>query len=76
MLIDRHRRADRYPWLEWKVRFFVIGAGLAVVGMAMDVQWVVGVAIVILFAGFLVRFLPGGKGESAEGGTPEPDTHV
>ncbi len=66
MLIDRHRRADRYPWLEWKVRLFVVGAGLAVVGMALETQWIVAVAIVILFVGFLIRFLPGGRGERVD----------
>lgn len=65
VFMDRGRRADRYPWFEWKVRLFVIGAVLAVVGMATEIQWLVGVAIVILLGGFLVRFLPGGRGEVA-----------
>ena len=70
LFIDRRRKADRYPWLEWKVRLFVLGAGLAVLGMAGEIQWLVAVAIVILFAAFLIRFFPGGKGESAEPGPP------
>ena len=72
--MDRRRRADRYPWLEWKVRLFVVGASLAVAGMAIEIQWLVVVAIVILFAGFLIRFLPGGTGESTDHPDPETDS--
>ncbi len=73
LFMDRSRKADRYPWLEWKVRLFAVGAGLAVAGMAMDTRWLVAVAIVILFAGFLIRFLPGGTGESSEERDPMLD---
>jgi hypothetical protein len=62
IFLDRSRRADDYPWLLWKVRLFVIGAGLAVGGMVMDLDWLILVAIAFLLGGFLVRFLPGGKG--------------
>ncbi|TVP77349.1 MAG: hypothetical protein EA352_03795 [Gemmatimonadales bacterium] len=60
---DRERRADRYPWLEWKVRLFSAGAVLAVAGIVMEIDWVVWLAVVVLAAAFLVRFLPGGRGE-------------
>jgi hypothetical protein len=73
MLIDRGRRADRYPWLEWKVRLFLLGACMAIAGMLLEMQWIVAVALAILVLAFLVRFMPGGKGEDAEPG-PEPDT--
>ena len=62
IFLDRSRRADDYPWLLWKVRLFVIGAGLAVGGMVMDLDWLILIAIVFLLGGFLVRFLPGGTG--------------
>ncbi|MEX2529038.1 MAG: hypothetical protein WEA09_15510 [Gemmatimonadota bacterium] len=62
MFLDRGRRAPAYPWLEWKVRFFVIGAMLALGGMAMSIEWLVWLAFVFLALGFLTRFLPAGKG--------------
>jgi hypothetical protein len=68
MFVDRQRRSD--PWLEWKVRFFLLGAGVAVVGIGMGIAWVVGVAIVILFVGFVIRFLPRPEEEGAD---PDPN---
>jgi hypothetical protein len=66
VFLDRSRRAEGYPWLVWKVRFFVIGAALAVGGMVLEMDWIVGLAIVVLALGFLVRFLPGGQGVRSE----------
>ena len=68
MFVDRRRRSD--PWLEWKVRFFLLGAGVAIVGIGMGIAWIVGVAIVILLVAFLIRFLP--KPEE-EGVDPDPN---
>jgi len=65
MFFDRSRRAGRY--LEWKVRIFTLGAVLAVVGMATSQSWMTWLAIVVLGAGLVLRFLPGGK-EVAEDG--------
>lgn len=73
IFLDRSRRADRYPWLLWKVRLFVIGAGLAVGGMLLELPWLVYVAIAVLVAGFAIRFLPGGRGVEEEGGEPADD---
>ncbi len=72
-IMDRGRKAGRYPWLAWKVRFFVLGAAVAIVGMAMAIQWLVAIAIVILFGGFLIRFLPRGRGEEVEQPDPNPN---
>ncbi len=66
LFVDRDRRADEYPWLEWKVRLFVIGAALAVGGMVLEMDWLILVAVAFLAAGFLIRFLPGGKGVTLE----------
>ena len=66
LFLDRSRRAGYY--LEWKVRFFTVGATLAVGGMLLDKRWVVGVAIVVLAAGLLLRFLP--TGEAPDDGSP------
>jgi len=73
MFIDHHRKADRYPWLQWKVRLFLLGACLAIVGMSLALQWLVAVAMAILLAAFLIRLLPGGKGED-ERQEPESGT--
>jgi len=64
--VDRSREADEYPWLAWKVRFFIVGAGLAVGGMVMEMNWLILVAVGVLVAGFLLRYLPGGKGRTLE----------
>jgi len=66
IFLDRSRKADEYPWLEWKVRLFVIASVLAVGGMVMDEGWIIILAIVALAAGFLLRFLPGGQGVREE----------
>lgn len=73
LFIDRDRRADSYPWFEWKVRLFLLGATIAVVGIALELEWLTSISILILVAAFLMRFLPGGKGESAERPGPAPD---
>lgn len=59
---DRTRKADHYPLLPWKVRLFVVGAGLAVGGIALELDWMIWAAMGFLVAGFLLRFLPGGRG--------------
>lgn len=54
--IDRTpRRID--PYLEWKVRLFVLGAGLALISMLMEIGWLMAVAALLLGAGFSLRFL-------------------
>jgi hypothetical protein len=68
VFFDRSRRAGRY--LEWKVRLFTLGAVLAVVGMAVDQVWMTWAAIVVLIAGMVLRFLPGGREREAD---PERD---
>jgi len=67
MLIDRSRdRPIRY--FEWRVRLFGVGAILALAGMYAEQGWMINLAIVILFAGMLLRFLPdrGGGGPESE----------
>ena len=56
VLLDRSRRAGRY--LEWKVRFFAVGAVLAVAGIYLDQRWMTGTAIAVLMGGVLLRFVP------------------
>lgn len=66
VFLDRSRRAQSYPWLEWKIRFFIGGAILAALGMARETDWLVWAGGLMLFVGFALRFLPGGKGVSDE----------
>ena len=56
MLLDRKKRAGKY--LEWKVRLFSVAAVFALAGMYTENRWLVGIAIALLFSGFLLRFLP------------------
>lgn len=44
--------------LPWKVRALVVGAALAVVGMGLDLGWLVWSGIGVLAVGLLLRFLP------------------
>ena len=59
MFFASRRRQDSDPHLDWKVRLFFIGAFLAAVGIAAERAWLVVAAIVVLFIGVGLRFLPG-----------------
>lgn len=52
-----HSRRKPDPYLEWKVRAFVVGAGLALTGMYLDMGWLMVLAAVVLAVGFVLRFL-------------------
>lgn len=43
-------------WLEAKMWLFSIGALLALLGMLLENDWVMGAAGVVLLGGFLLRF--------------------
>jgi hypothetical protein len=60
LLLSRRPRSTRY--LAWKLRVFGVAAVVAVVGMALDNPYVTGAALVLLFVGMLLRFLPEPKG--------------
>ncbi len=53
-------------FVEWKLGLFFLGAGFLVAGMATGRNWPVLVAIVVLAAGVLTRFLPGRQEEGEE----------
>ena len=57
LFADRSRRGPD-PYLGWKVRLFLAGAVVALVAMARESSWLMGVAVLFLGAGFLLRFLP------------------
>ena len=49
---------DRF--LVWKVRFFVVGAAVALVGMGISLSWLVWAGIGVLLVGLVLRFLSDG----------------
>ena len=50
-------------FLQWKVRLFLAGAALALIGIGLDSSALVGLAILVLVAGIVLRFLPTDRGE-------------
>jgi hypothetical protein len=64
VLLDRRRHAG--PYLEWKVRIFVVAAALGLAGIYLDERWLTGAAIVLLFGGLMLRFFPTGVPEDAD----------
>ena len=53
------RRGDAYDdRLPAKIAIFTVGAVLALVGMILQNDWVVGAAAVVLAAGIFIRFAP------------------
>lgn len=55
--------AEDDPWLRPKLWLFSAGALAAVVGMAMENDWLIGGAGVVLGIGVLLRFLPAPGGD-------------
>ena len=76
----RARGAD--PFLHIKVQAFFAAAALALIGIGVDSSLLVGLAIVILLVGMLIRFFPTkeqadpdespGEGDAADHGPPPP----
>jgi len=73
-------KAPRHAWFEWKVRLFLAGAAIAVVGIATGRDWIVAIATFVLFVGFVLRFLPSergvwkdGESQASEPGKSPPD---
>lgn len=56
---DRSRPPAEDPFLIWKVRFLVIGGGLGVGGMVMEMPWMLWSGVAILAVGWLLRFRTG-----------------
>ncbi len=56
--------------LEWRVRLFGAGALLALVGISLQLSWLIYTAIAVLCAGMALRFL---EGSSPDDG--DPDSH-
>ncbi|NIP83236.1 MAG: hypothetical protein GWM90_30020 [Gemmatimonadetes bacterium] len=62
----RRDRPGEDPFLGPKLWLFGIGALLALVGMALENDWLIGAAALFLAGGILLRLL-GGRRESGEG---------
>ena len=58
MMFHSRKKKDPDPYLDWKVRLFLLGALLAMIGLAMESSLVVGLAIAVLFAGVVLRLFP------------------
>lgn len=56
---SRTARAGR--WFEWKIRIFLVGATLAMVGIFLDDRRVIGAALGVLAVGVVLRALPDGE---------------
>lgn len=65
--------ADDDPWLRPKMWLFSIGALLALVGMGLGVDWLIGAAAVLLLAGMALRFVKRPDGSEAEAGEPNEE---
>lgn len=49
--------ADDDPWLQVKLWLFSIGALLALMGMLLQNQWLIGAAALVLAVGIVLRFV-------------------
>ena len=65
MFFRRGMSAGR--WLQAKMWLFSVGALLALIGMSLKNDWVIGAAGVVLLAGFMLRFLPDRDAEDEPG---------
>ena len=74
---DRSTGNDDDSLLLWKVRLFIVGAGLGVAGMTMNIPWVLWAGMAALFVGMLLRLSERRRREAvqfAEDGTMDEET--
>lgn len=55
--------ADDDPWLDVKMWIFGVGAILALLGMGLQSDWLIGAAGIVLAAGVVLRFVRRPDGE-------------
>jgi hypothetical protein len=68
---SRERRAGEDPYLLPKMMLFVAGAIFALIGMATEREWVLGVALLTLGFGMLLRILS--RDRDAPSGDADPN---
>jgi len=59
LLADRKPRPGGDPWLRHKMALLAIGGVAAALGIALDLDLLVDIAIGVLAVGLVLRFLPG-----------------
>lgn len=70
IFLDRNKGgSDKH--LEWKVRFFLLGAALAMAGIGLDSSILITLATLVLLGGIALRFLA--KGDGDEEGADDAD---
>ena len=58
MFSHRQRGPISKRLLEWRVRIFGVGAVLGLAGIFLDESWLVTAALVVLFGGVALKFIP------------------
>jgi hypothetical protein len=61
-MISRRRREGPDPYVDWKMRLFVVGAVLLLAGIFLEQRPLVGAAVVVLAAGLVLRLLEARRG--------------
>lgn len=56
-MMDRSRRDEPDPFLDWKVRIFFVGAALLMVGVLLDREVLVLAAAAVLAAGSVLMLI-------------------
>jgi hypothetical protein len=70
MFFRRGVSGDDDPWVTEKIWVFTVGALVAMVGMLLDNNWLMGAAALLLLAGVVLRFVPRGRDGDGEGSGP------
>ena len=59
--------------LEWRISAFFLGAVLGLAGIYLDVSWLLTAALIVLFAGVVLRRWPAQDAESEDEGPGNPE---
>lgn len=66
--ISRKPPGESDPYLQWKVRLFMLGAVIAAAGMTTEISWLVWAGVAVLAVGLGLRFLPKRSDENQQDG--------
>ncbi len=74
-MVDRRRREQPDPFLDWKVRIFFAGAAVLMAGIFLQLDVLALVAIIVLAAGLLLALVSAIRGRRSAFAPPdEPDS--